>query len=347
MFFKLERSLDEFLLALGLVEGGNTGGAVVLDTETASASLHAEEAHLTPVGAPRVSADPVLLAGRLIDTIANDGDFVVDTGEQEVLGVDTTGVSIELLGGIDTAGDGTVLVDLGLHLLGTGEAVVVGSIVVLVVDSRALVLAGLADGARRPGAVLALVDGAAPEGLRVLSDVLLARGVGDTLLVGELVDTTGVATLAGATGTAVDDDLGVEGDGSGVVVFEQDVETISEGAGGTLGPAGAAVHGDVLVLVPGEVVLAVNVSPVPLSGDVRLVELLPSVDGERLLTTREGGLRDTAATLLHEGLRVTHLLLGDGDLVTGVLLLLLSSVMLSAISPGVLWGGPSTVGLDG
>lgn len=53
-----------------------------------------------------------------------------------------------------------------------------------------------------------------------MSDVLLARGVGDALLVSEAVDTAGVAALARATGTAVDDDLSVKADRGRVLVTE-------------------------------------------------------------------------------------------------------------------------------
>ena len=291
-------SLDVSNLLLGLLEAGDTSRAVALDTETVSASGHSEEAHLAPVGTPRVTADPVLLVGLLISAPADNSDLVVDGREELELGVDTTIVLVEGVGGLDTAGDGTVLHDLGLHLGGAGKAVVVRSVVLLVVNSPTLVLAGLALRARRPGAVLALVDGLAVEGGGVLGDVLLARRVRDTLLVGELVDTTGVATLARATGTAVDDDLGVEADGSGVLVTEKDVESIGEGRGGTLSPAGAAVDGDVLVLVPGKEVGTVDVSPVPAAGEVLLSDLLPGVGLEGLLTTGEGGLGNSAATLV-------------------------------------------------
>merc|ERR1719313_841921 len=122
-------------------------------------------------------------------------------------------------------------------------------------------------------------------GLGVVSDVLLARGVGDALLVSEAVETAGVAALARATGTAVDDDLSVKADRGRVLVAEHDVESVSDGAGGALGPAGATVDGDVLVLVPGEVVGVVDVAPVVVVGHVVLVDSLPGVDGGRPLRT--------------------------------------------------------------
>jgi hypothetical protein len=101
-----------------------------------------------------------------------------------------------------------------------------------------------------PGAVLALIDGLAIVALGVVGNVLLARRVGDALIVGESVDTSGVSTFARSTSTAVDDNLSAEANGRGVVVLEEDVESISKCRGRSLSPAGAAVDRDVLVLAP-------------------------------------------------------------------------------------------------
>jgi hypothetical protein len=70
-----------------------------------------------------------------------------------------------------------------------------------------------------------------------VGDILLARGVGNTFAVGELINTSRIATFARATGSAVDDDLGVEADRRGVVILEEDVESISESGSRALGPA--------------------------------------------------------------------------------------------------------------
>ena len=51
------------------------------------------------------------------------------------------------------------------------------------------------------------------------------------------VDTAWVSTLAGATGSAVDDDLGVESDWSWGGVVHLDVESVSKGGGRSLSPA--------------------------------------------------------------------------------------------------------------
>jgi len=58
---------------------------------------------------------------------------VVDHWPELLLGVDATLVGIELRGCLKTARDGAILEKLSLHLVGTGEAVVVGNVIPLVV----------------------------------------------------------------------------------------------------------------------------------------------------------------------------------------------------------------------
>jgi len=157
-----------------LLVAWNTGGAVLGDAEiVVLLHGHLEETVLAPVGTPGVSADPVLLAG-VGDAPSNYSDLVVDLWEGVVLLVDTSGVGLELVGSLDTARDWAVLVDLLLHLFGTGESVVVRSIVLLVINSPAFVLAVLSNWAWWPGAVLAHVDGFASEALWIMGNVLLA-----------------------------------------------------------------------------------------------------------------------------------------------------------------------------
>ena len=60
-----------------------------------------------------------------------------------------------------------------------------------------------------------------------------------------------------------------------------DFDPIGEGGDGAVGPAGAAVVGDVLVEVFGEVGLAVDVVPVPVGGDVFFYEV--AVDGDMMM----------------------------------------------------------------
>ena len=83
----------------------------------------------------------------------------------------------------------------------------------------------------RPCAITAEVDVRAHAALEVVGGVLLARGVGDTVLVGVLIDATWVSTIARTTGLAVDDDLGVKADWGRLLVCSlvEDVESVGNG----------------------------------------------------------------------------------------------------------------------
>ena len=232
--------MDEGHLVIGWsVVGWDSRVAVHLNTEVVVGSnWELEEAHLTPVGSPRVSTDPVLFTGVLGGSPSDNGDLVVQLWLGDVILVDAAVVLLlELVGGLDTAGDWTVLVELSLHLVNSRESVVERNVVFLVVNSPAFVLAGLSDWAWWPCAVLALVNSITTEALWIMSNVLFARGVWNTLHTSEFVDTTWVSTLARATSTAVDNDLSIETNWSWVLVSEHDVESISKGGGGTLSPA--------------------------------------------------------------------------------------------------------------
>jgi len=62
-----------------------------------------KEAKLTPVGAPRVPADPILLASLSINSISNHSNFVVKLWVSNVLLVDSSLVSLlEVIGGLDS-----------------------------------------------------------------------------------------------------------------------------------------------------------------------------------------------------------------------------------------------------
>ena len=124
-----------------------------------------------------------------------------------------------------------------------------------------------------------------------------------------------------------------------------------------MSPAGATVLRDVLVLVPGEIVGAILVSPVELLRDLLSAEKLPAVRGVLDLTVGEGGLADTAAfPPRQESLRNVDTCIGielylwhrvDSLVILRVVLLLLCRCMPFLISPGVLGSGPSTAGLNG
>jgi hypothetical protein len=97
---------------------------------------------------------------------------------------------------------------------------------VFVVDSPTLVLAGLSNRTGRPGAILALVDCAASGLVKISCYILFARIIRNSLLVGKLVDSSWIASLAGSSSSAVDNNLGAKRYRGRVVVSKEDVESI-------------------------------------------------------------------------------------------------------------------------
>jgi len=162
---------------------------------------------------------------------------VVNHREFEVLRIDTTQIVVEVVGGVDTAADGTVEEEFSLHLVSTSDMVVLRSIVLGVVHGGAAVETIVTLSGRRPGAVSAEINVLAHAVDKVVSSVLLARRVRNTVLKGIFVNLGRVATVAGATSLAVNDDLSVEANGSVTLQTEVDVESVSESRGGTLSPA--------------------------------------------------------------------------------------------------------------
>jgi len=178
---------------------------------------------------------------------------VVDSGEADLLRVDSIVlfgiVSEESVGDVDSARDGTVSGKLGLHLISSSDTVVVADVVSGVLDSPAFVLASFASRAWRPCAVLAGGD-RANLFLEVVGGVLFARSSHESSVVSVLVDLSGVTSIARATSLSVDNDLSVNGDGSGGGELVHDVESVSDGGGSSLSPARSTVAGDVLVFAP-------------------------------------------------------------------------------------------------
>jgi len=195
--------------------------------------------------------------------------------------------------------------------------------------------------------------------LQVVGSVLHARSADETSGVGVGVDATGVTSIARATSLGVDDDLSVDGDGGNSLQLVKDVKSISNGGGRSLSPARPAVLGNVLVLVPGEVVNSVHVSPVDFGGNVSGTEFFPSVSGGLDSTLDvERGAFDTASLLggLQEVFLDDFTGLGrssrlgefvDFLVVSGVVLLSLSGLVELLGSPGVLGGDPRAVLLNG
>ena len=111
---------------------------------------------------------------------------------------------------------------------------------------------------------------------------------------------------------------------------------------------------NMLVLVPGEVVDTVHVSPVDNLREVIVGVDIPSVRGCLNLTEFELGLLNTASTrgwgvvdwsinTVVSGLRERI----DGSVVQWVVLLSIGGLMPDSLSPGILGSGPGAVGLDG
>jgi hypothetical protein len=71
---------------------------------------------------------------------------------------------------------------------------------------------------------------------RVFGLVVLARFFGETVVHGEFVDTQRITTVTITTSVAVDDDLRAQSDGN-VAAVSQNVDSVSEGGGGSLSPA--------------------------------------------------------------------------------------------------------------
>lgn len=85
----------------------------------------------------------------------------------------------------------------------------------------------------------------------------------------EGINARGNSSVAASSCLAVDDDLRRKSEvRPGSVSY--DVEPISDGAGGSLGPAASAVSGNMLVLVPRKVVDSFDVPPVERFRDVSL-----------------------------------------------------------------------------
>lgn len=115
---------------------------------------------------------------------------------------------------------------------------------------------------------------------------------------------------------------------------------------------------DVLVLVPGHIVSLVEVSPVNVGWESVWLNGFPRMG--RVLDWAVGpdGLFGTASSVLWGSKEVLNLLLLsrgvlwlreriDGGVVVRVVLLSLSGNVLVHVGPGIDWGGPGAVGLNG
>jgi len=106
--------------------------------------------------------------------------------------------------------------------------------------------------------------------LHVLGLVLLARNVRDAVVVHPLVGGVGVAAVARASVAAVNEGLDGRDDVS-LLALGGDLDAVGDGRHGGVGPAAAAVHGDVLVQVGGQQTLGA------------VIKVLGEIVGEQVL----------------------------------------------------------------
>ena len=291
---------------------------VFLDSEVVSVHSDSEESRLTPVASPGVSSVPEF--DSIFFAPSDDSDFVVDLRKDLSLLIDSSSVGFKFQGGIDSAGNGSSGIDFSLHFVSSGNSSVLSDFPDgIFVPGPTVSFVRLVLG-RRPGAVLAFLDIRAAELVRVLGKISLAGFLRDTVLVSVDVDFSGVSSVAASSSLAVDDDLRGEGHGRPGVLSD-DVDSVGDGAGRSMGPAGSAVGGDVLVSGPTEIVGSVDVSPVPLIGKVFNVEVfVRSRPGHEFLKgilgrfSSAGGLGSGKGLL---GLEVLEVRLGLVSLVVG------------------------------
>jgi len=139
----------------------NASIANILNTTLVSATTDAEEAVLTPAGAPRIGADPVLHA--VLSAVADDLDSVSALIATCSMVVDTAGVGHEI--GVDLKGnlEGTILRKLGHHIGLTRDGVVVLALVLVGVPDKGRIASALIWTARlgsRAGRIALLRDDA-------------------------------------------------------------------------------------------------------------------------------------------------------------------------------------------
>lgn len=256
-FFSVENFVGDGFL--GHVQNGleirDGPVARLLDTHDILASEDLEEASEAPEGSPRVSSDPVL-GTVFLSSVTNDRDEMVSV-DFGLFADDAAGVAVQH-GGVDTADDGSSLVNFVDHLLLADDGSVLDDGVDVIFIGRLAGLAGEAQAALDLSVAVgtvALASGSVVRACLVTDVVLVDVGVGG-------LSTSSMAAFAGAGDEDLrgDDDVGPLG-------LSHDLDTVGEGGGRGEGPASTAVDGDVLVSDDGQVIDAIHVSPVPGVGE--------------------------------------------------------------------------------
>lgn len=275
---------------------------------------------------------------------------MVDEIDKGRLRVDSSSVFLEFVGDIDSAGDGPSSKDLGFHLASSSDFSVLADLVnSIVLDSNTGWIRVSVIGWWGSKAVLADLDWRTGEFLWVDSLVVLAGLFWDTSLVGILVDSHWVSSITASSSIAVDDNLW--GDGHlGERVVSEDIDSVSDGRGGSHGPAGTAVDGEMLVSGVAEVVGSSDVLPGELGWDVIGLEVFVGLgSSDDLLDSSVGqslAVSDVDASWLLFPVKVLDLSGLLLQLFSLELFLVLWSVgdinIRRVVAPGVLWDGPVT-----
>jgi len=304
---------------------------VVLNAASIDTLGHTDVAVLTPVAAPRVLDNPVL--GAVLNTPADSSDTVVERVGAAARAVHDTAAVGVVLGGINSDGDGTVLLHGGhelllalgvegeelsnLHLgLGGVElaSALLGSVRIVVLGHHAAVLLDVLEGVSGPATVAAVVVGVAidntllreAEELLVLQEVGSLHGAGGAegparaalSLVLDRGDGTLVTPVEGLGSGSRDGDLTAREEG-------RDVKSGEELADITIRVLGPAIGGKRIDLVElsstGHVLLEDLIAAGLLRLLVGLAELALEAEPEGIVLEGHGGLRDRAESKERSG----------------------------------------------
>jgi len=186
-------------------ERRNSGSAVSLNSQVVRVHLYSEESSFSPVSAPGVSGNPVLSLRLGIKTISHYGYFVINNRESLLFRVYASSISLELISHINSAWYWPIGINLSLHLISTTQSVVWTDIVMFeVLNSPAVSLAIISSSWSRTYTVFAQVDSLAVTSKDiVVSTVLHARWVWNTIVLSISINSNGVTSIARATSLTV------------------------------------------------------------------------------------------------------------------------------------------------
>ena len=261
------------------INNRNTERAILFNRVVVLTHNDSEPTMLTPVSTPRVSTDPVF-GTILINAPTGNLNLMIDP--TRILASEDASVIIkEVLIDVDTTRNRTTSSNFSLHLLHTRDRSVLTDLVALELSDRPAAI-GVTVGTKMFRSTI-----------QCLSDVVLAGGIRNTLLVSPLVDTIRPTTLAGTSTCTVDNSLRREINGREGTISHQ-IDTIRESRGGTLSPAGTTIDRNVLILVPRSIVETIKVTNIISLRDLIRLEVLMRTLGSDVLTMSPGVLSRSA-----------------------------------------------------